>query len=288
MNADAPLELYDFHKPCTLADGVEQRLSNWQHAFCPQVVDAWRKHVPADVEVTFADQRSFSMGEAAGRLSFPAVAYRIVVDEINSPTLFVIPRPVMLALVTSILGDANTTLPDDREFTDIESSLSELLFQELTDAISAAWPEQQPIPCRLDGVEPRPDRSRLLPHGDNVLMLRFQIGGSFGKQDSFWILPQLETEEILSGDGEQSQKASDRSRVLLEMRAREIPVNLTVRLGDATISVSDLAHLNAGDVVVLDQRITDPLVAEVSGQAVFCGRPGRSGPRQAFQIEALL
>jgi flagellar motor switch protein FliM len=288
MNTAAPLELYDFHKPCTLADGVEQRLSDWQRAICPMVVDVWRNYVPYDVEMTFVDQRSFSMSEATGRLSFPSVAYRIKISGIGSPTLFVVPRPVMLALVTSILGDVNETLPDDRELTDIENSLSELLFQELTSAISAAWPEQRPIPCRLDGVESRPDRSRLLPPSDNVLMLRFQIGGSFGKQDSFWVLPQVQTEELLSDDGEQKQKSSDKSRILLEMRAREIPVDLTVRLGDATISVADLAHLNAGDVVVLDQKITDPLVAEVSGQVVFRGRPGRSGPRQAFQIEALL
>jgi len=288
MSADAPLELYDFHKPCSLADGVEQRLSHWQRTLCLLAVDGWRKHVPCDVEWAFCDECSLTMAEAVAELRFPAVAYRILVVGIDAPTLFVIPREVILGFVTAMLGEVPETLPEDRELTDIEASLAELLFQELTDAISGAWPEQQPIPCHLDAPEPRPDRSRLLAPSAHVLRSRFEIGSPFGKQDAFWLLPQLATEELLAEKSEVGQKASERSRILLEQRAHEIPVVLTVRLGDATLSVSELANLNVGDVIVLDQRITDPLVAEVAGHAVFRGWPGRNGSRQVFQIENLL
>jgi len=50
------------------------------------------------------------------------------------------------------------------------------------------------------------------------------------------------------------------------------------------MTMSELAALTAGDVIILDQRIGEPLLATVGDVPVFWGWPGRLGMRQAYQI----
>ena len=46
--------------------------------------------------------------------------------------------------------------------------------------------------------------------------------------------------------------------------------------------------ITVGDVVMLDQRVTEPLDAYVQGTPKFRGWPGRCGTRQALQILSLV
>ena len=69
---------------------------------------------------------------------------------------------------------------------------------------------------------------------------------------------------------------------------RKIPLEVVVGLGRTSIHVADLVNLQVGDIVILNQRVSDPLYAEVAGTVKYLGWPGRLGTRQAFQIGSLV
>jgi flagellar motor switch protein FliM len=228
-----------------------------------------------------------AMVETHSQMPPTALGYRCVFEENGPTTMFVWPRPLVLALINDILGESVTALPDDREFTAVECSLGDLIFDSLAQAVTEAWPEPNPPPCRVLGVEPKPQRTPLFRPADKVVLSRFKLAGSYGEHNFLWILPQQRMEEFLAARDSAAQRRSDQSRQQLEGRALEIPAELSVRLGEATLEVADLAKLHIGDVIVLDQRITDPLVACVAGEPKFVGWPGRVGSRQAFQVASL-
>ena len=74
---------------------------------------------------------------------------------------------------------------------------------------------------------------------------------------------------------------------MLEQVALEIPFPVVVRLGKAQLKLMDLASLQPGDVIILDQPIREQLEVVVSDRVRFKGRAGRSGSRRAFQIEVV-
>jgi flagellar motor switch protein FliM len=201
--------------------------------------------------------------------------------------LFVLPRPLALAMIGIMLGEEPEELPEDRELTAAERSLCDLLSEELCRAAGEAWPDQQPLACRLAGVEPKPQRTRLFAVTEQVLLSRFGLGGVFGTQEFFWLLPRQAIQEFIASCSTEGRARAAASRPLIEQLARELPAEFVVRLGEARLDVADLARLRVGDVVILDQRITEPLVAAIAGVPKFSGRPGRVGARQAFQIESL-
>ena len=70
----------------------------------------------------------------------------------------------------------------------------------------------------------------------------------------------------------------------MAQRVLEIKVPLTVEVGRTSVPVSRLANLAPGDVLVLDQRINEPLPLVVGERVKFHGWLGRNGNRQLFKI----
>ena len=67
-----------------------------------------------------------------------------------------------------------------------------------------------------------------------------------------------------------------------------VPVPVSVTLGSVQVHVSDLADLRSGDLVKLDQQVSEPLIACVAGEEKYRVWPGRVGSRKAIQIDSLI
>lgn len=74
------------------------------------------------------------------------------------------------------------------------------------------------------------------------------------------------------------------ARNRLETMVRDLGMTMSLRLGGATIDLAEFLRLQAGDVLVLDQRVGEPLDVMVGAQKRFVGQPGRSRGRLAVRI----
>jgi flagellar motor switch protein FliM len=194
-----------------------------------------------------------------------------------------VPRPLALALVGGMLGEAIETIPEDRTLTDVETSLVELAIQEWTESLIDSQPCSKPLRCRYAGWRRFQDLTRAFPVQEPVVVVRFELSGSFGSATISWLLSQPAVLQFFSHVSECRAAARSAANGLQDV-ARRIPVQVVIRLGRANVHVADLMNLQPGDILVLDQRVTEPLAAEISGTLKFRGWPGRIGTRQAFQI----
>lgn len=83
---------------------------------------------------------------------------------------------------------------------------------------------------------------------------------------------------------EASKEAAGRQH--LEPLVCELPVEISVLLGTIDLPFSQLARLRPGDLVILNQSVSEPLTALVAGEKKFQVWPGRVGSRPAFQIKS--
>lgn len=285
MTDSVGLEPFDFRKPSGLPEPVDQRLLYWHRGLASLAPERWSQHMASAVTMEYTSHETMLMLEARREFPDAAIAYQLELGPHGLPTLFVIGRPLVLAMLGQILGESLTALPDDRPLTPIERSLSDLLFEELAGGIGEAWPDQEPLRCQIGLCSDKPQRSRLYALGARVLLSRFQVQGSFGSETVYWLAAQEQIETLLAEADDVVAGQHHDSEGALHARAREIPVQMVVRLGSAELPVADLADLRVGDVILLDQKIDEPLVAAVAGKPLYRGWPGRVGSRQAIQIE---
>ena len=282
------VEPYNFHKPSQLATELGQRLSDWQNGICTLVAEKWGQHLLYSVELTADSLVTWRSAEAMEQLPNPAFGCQIQLGSDGPQTLLVCSRQTALALMLGFLGDTGEELPPDREPTVIEQSLGQMAMQELVQAIEESWSGPEPLSCRSETLELRSRRFRMFAADETIVVAPFTLSAPFGTGIFYWLLPQEGLETLLSQTNSQiDRETRENARPKLEALAQQITVEVTVHLGRTTLHVTELASLRCGDVLILDQRVAEPLVANVVGRAKFRGWPGRVGSRQAFQVESL-
>ena len=78
----------------------------------------------------------------------------------------------------------------------------------------------------------------------------------------------------------------DEDTELIEALVKEMPTTMLVTLGKVDLTLTDFARLAEGDLLVLDQRVGEPLTARVAGEEKFLVWPGAVGRRQAVKVHS--
>ena len=276
-------EAYDFRKPGRLPEDVAHLLASWQRQMRSALELRWTRHLPFSFQFVVLPPSLRRAGELPSRYQQEIIIQRV--DLGGGATALVIPRPVALALVSSMLGDVPEELPEDRVLTDIEKNLAELLMREVQSALEESQPLRRALTFAARGEHGFKEMHREFPEAEPAVVASLEMEFPFGKHTLDWILSQAATLEIAVGASEHDDM--DQTTSELEEVVRSVPIEVVVQLGQTKLHVAALAELRVGDVVVLDQRLTDPMIAKVGGCPKFSGWPGRAGSKQAFQIESV-
>lgn len=274
---------FDFRQPCRLDMAIEHRIMAWQKTACKLIPDKWSSYFP--FAASWSPLNLETIQPAAHELPTGCQAFRLMFDGRPHVTLLGFPAVLGIGLVQGILGEVPNETPADRLLTDIESSLLEVVVQLMLEALNEAAVSCGVPSCELAGQEPAPHLIRLFPGVDELVMLTVRISMPFGDQDFFWIWPEPLADQLFPVDrGPSRVEVQDE----LQQLAKRIPMDLSVRLGEANIDVSDLASLSVGDVIVLDQRVSEPLQCFLSDQLFMEGWPGQRSSRRAIQIQRVV
>ena len=204
----------------------------------------------------------------------------------GSPTILALPNRLAQSLVIAMLGDSVPSETAERELSAVEISLCELTVKTIISSLIEAWIDESSVSIELQEREPNLRRSKTFRPSDPLVVCRSSI--TLQGTDHLWSwLVRMETMQELFGTQTAGPAVthSEPQRQQMESLVRGMKLPLTVKLGQAQLTTSQLAKLKIGDVVVLHQRTTEPLKAFVSGRPAFMGWPGQIAGKQAFQIE---
>lgn len=280
---------YNFRKPDRLAGTLEQRLTAWLRTACQLIAVKGAPHFPFRLEMSLAGLEIAPPHEALGRLSEAMLAYRVAFAGEPANMLFVWPRPLVLALVVGLLGETSDALPEDRELSAVEVSLCEYIMQNLAVAVlQETWTAATPLKLTVSEREPSPRWTRLFVKAEQVLQCAFTMRGSFGEQQWYWLTPYQALHELVHRcEQDETGPIQQDAPRKLETLVRDLPVEVAVELGKVELPLAQLAALSPGDLLILNQRVVEPLIVRVDNRSKFRGWPGRVGSRQSLQIESV-
>jgi flagellar motor switch protein FliM len=285
------MERYDFTRPGRLADDLEKRLGAWLRGACALAGRHWNKVLPSEVTVSLRRAEPLRTADALALLADTMVAYRAGLRGETPVTLLALPRPLVLALVAGLLGDPRLlALPDDRSLTPIEEWLwQDFLSRHWLPVLTETWPGPEPAAPGVLRKEPHARYSRAFTGEEKLVVCSLLWRGPFEEQEGYWLLPLRGLAEELGLPKQAAVPEAAGAAVVrrLEGLVRELPVEVQVILGAARVQLPELAQLRPGDLVLLDQHVSEPLQVLVGGQKKFLGWPGQVAGWQALQIECL-
>jgi flagellar motor switch protein FliM len=281
---------HNFRRPSRLPGDLERRLTDWCGSAGPLATRKWARHLAYRLELRFEQLDIVRAAEAFAQLPDATVGYRAAFGPAPWQTILALPGPLALAVVAGLQGESVMALPEERELSPVEDALVQFLLRDfLLPALRDTWPGSTPLQLELGSREPHPKWSRAFPPEENLLVLGLEAEGPFGRQPMKWLLPHKPLVEFLlpPRTSEDAGRRGDTARQRLEASVREIPVPVSINLGQAQLTLPQLARLRVGDVIVLDQPITETLQARVGGQNKFRVWCGKIGSRHAFQIHSV-
>lgn len=273
-----------FAEPRRLTGEANRALQAWQSTTCALLQESWATLLGTDITLATKDTDSASASRAVGKLTDPGYAARMEIGPHRTPSLFALSSRTVLTLVNNMLGVEVEEWPEPRDLTPVETSMVELLFGEIAKAVSQAWPDVDLLGCELYSVVARPMRSRIIPPDDAVVRTKIRIDLPLGEEEAVWLIPRDGLKAI--GISECSEEGRVSPAPQMRFLAEALPKEVTVRLGETSMSLSELDRLSVGDYLTLEQSVRQPLEMTVDGHLHWLGHPCRLGNRQGFEIIA--
>lgn len=208
-----------------------------------------------------------------------------------------ISRPVSFCMLDRMLGGDGSGYMIDRDYTDIELSLMEYLFKQITGILKNAWSNSIELEHTLDRVETNSQMIQFIQQDESVAIVVVEVTLNELKGNVNICLPATSLEEIFKIFDSRYVKVLKKNDPQLEKQRREAimdslrdtPLTVSALLGKADVTLRDLLSLQEGDVIPLDTRVADNSVTvNVERQEWFTGTLGTKQKKYAVKINKIL
>jgi flagellar motor switch protein FliM len=210
------------------------------------------------------------------------------IEELRGSMLAVLSPTFISVLTNSYYGGKIKPLATTRsEFTATEERIIEIISSGLNDTLEVAWRDLMEINIQNSSREVNPQFASFVDGNDLVIICSFVVQLPDIDAASFDIIYPLQTLKPIASllrSRVQSDKANDDKswRDRMERAVLEIPLNLTARLSEPTVSMNKLIRLREGDVFPID--IGEGVEILIEKLPFYNGELGEVGGQAAISL----
>lgn len=282
------ITVHDFTRPAALAPDLRNRMARWlgrSNVLLGEFFGA----LSVAAEFRFDESLTEFPADSLSRWSDKSLGFGTRLVGSESAALIALPNPLLQELVGRLIGDPPNKRPAERELTPAESSVAEFVVETIVKSLNESWQDDKAIELQPGEPEPNLRRTKLFRPTEPIVVCRSTVTTSLGESKWCWMMTGDYLSTLFGLPSRSVRPAGDgSSRRQLEQLILEMRTELEVRLGSVQLTGPELAQLRVGDVVVLDQRVSEPLRASIRGEPKFLGWAGRAGNRQAFEVASVV
>tara|TARA_B100000925_G_C21990308_1_gene466494 strand:+ start:516 stop:1499 length:984 start_codon:yes stop_codon:yes gene_type:complete len=233
-------------------------------------------------------------GEFVNTLPIPSCMCIMRFNELRGPVLMVFESKLAYAIIDSYFGgtDRPFTKLDGKEFTQIELSFMKKVMDMAISDLDEAWAPVHRVDAQYLRTEINPQFVGVVPPSDVIITTTFEVEFESASGTIMIVVPYSTIEPIkqkLSSSFQTDNEMADSIWTnALNEHIKEATSNLSVKLGEASISVGDLVNLEIGDVIPLNQEVSGEVSLEVEGKEKMKCLMGVHKGTKAVQITKVL
>lgn len=284
------VRVYDFRRPDKFSKDHLRTLQMVHENFARVWTTVLSAQLRTMARVTLDAVEQLTYDEFLASVRNPAVLCLVSMEPLPGRQMVDIHPALAFPLIDRLLGGLGTAEVGERALTDIEVTVMERVVSGMLSALVEAWQGLVALRARLDSIEANPLFAQVIPPNEvtAVITLTATLGEAGGSLRL--CLPYSSLKPVLgqltahrwAGGGEVARVEGNGANL------RDVRVEMSVRLGKATLTIGQLLGLERGDVIKLGQPVGEPLTVYLGPRAAFRARPGRVGNRVAVQVVKVL
>jgi flagellar motor switch protein FliM len=246
------------------------------------------------VDIKKEEARPYKFGDFLSELPSPVCMAIYKMDPLKGAALVAYDSTLVFTIVDSILGGSGVGAGQgmNRLFTSIELRLVEKIVKDALADLEKAWAPLCPVNMSLLRMEMNPRLVNIVPPEYQVVTITMKVQIEETVGNMILAIPFMTIEPIrdkLKRGVQMDMMVVDPLwSYRLSEELLEAPLEVSVEMGGATITLAELLGLSTGDTVMLDSSGKDELRVKVAGTEKFQGIAGVSGGNKAVQISRAL
>ncbi len=284
---------YDFKHPNRVSKDQIRTLENLHDNFAGHLGSTLSaiQRAMVDVDLVSVDQITYS--EFIMSLVSPSSTYTITMEPLEGRCLLDFNPTLSFLFIDRLFGGVGKILDTERELTGIERAVLSKIAKNVFRELERVWNSIVKVQIKSVSLETNPQFVQVVAPGETVIVISMQIKmlGHSGLLTICYPYVTLEPvmKELIGKSWVEDSKREDkeRSRALNSKNLEKVSAQLRAVLGSTEITVQDFVSLKPGDVIVLDQKTTQPTEVFVQEDRKFFGRPGKVGKKKGIEITGI-
>ena len=248
-------------------------------------------HATCEIDVdSVEEQRYYEFSNALTESDVVALA-EIDQEKLqgDDPILVHMDTPVVLSMLDRMMGgegDPDPTVPNDYKLTDLELNMYDDLIADLIPILGGSWENYMTLHFSYVRTEVNPTLVQLIGYDETVVIVGLNIKFPNCTGRMSLCLPGEMLTNIFSEISKSTSRRTtgeDKSEEIFGT-LRESELEIVAELARTRILLSDLYHLNVGDVVDIKRPKDSPVFLNIGGRRWFDGRMGTSNKQVAVKI----
>ena len=284
---------YDFLRPDKFAKEHLRTLEVIHENFSRLLNNFLSGYLRTFIEIEVLNAESLIYSEFANSIGNPAILGIVDYNPLEGQIIMDLSSDVAFTMIERVLGGSLTGGggTEKRGLTEIEMTLIRTIMVKFINLLKEPWNNIIELRPKLDTIETNSQFAQVISPSESIALitLRVKIGETEGMINLCYphyvlepILPNLSSKLWFTSTGK--KKLSETERNALEHQVQKTRVDIKAELGNSVITVGELIALSRGDVIVLNKKVSDPLVIRVDSEIKFLGRPGKKNKNLAVRV----
>lgn len=274
-------KLYNFRRPDKFSKEHLRGLQDIHREFARQLEMNLTAYLslPVEIDVVSVDQLTYD--EFTHSMPESIAIGLLELTPLPNQVLLGINFEILSSIVDRMLGGVGVCEDMSHEMTDIEESLAKQFIKRTVNTLETSWAHVVPVKGTVDALATNYQNVQVASPGEIVALITFEIqiaSKYFGLMSLCYPYPVLEnilghlsTQRIFHTKGIVAT-TEERQKMIEKLNTSNI--DISVLFGTTDITSQDFLDLKVGDVIRLDNKVTDDLIVKINGEKKFFACPG--------------
>ena len=286
------IRVYDFRSPDKFAREHIRTLYMLHDDFARMASLSLSGHMRAPMSVKILTVEQSNYEEFLSGVTEPTIMCIFGMPPLRGKCLLEFDLGIGLRIIDRVFGGMGNPAAEVRALTEIEQTAIGVLLNGLMNDLARAWKGTIELEPCVEVVASNSFHAQFLSSKEVTATIGFQV--FMGEHEAPMrlcvpyyllepVLPRLSARHWLNRGSRE-----DAAERVPEALVKRIPVKVQAELGGARLTLRELVHLQAGDVITLENCYDSPIRLTVEGRPKFTGQPGKVGQKFAIRIASRL
>ena len=282
---------YDFRRPERVSKEQLKGLQSLFEAFAREVSILFPPYLRTVVRVDLTSIDQLTYDEFILSVARPTCLSIVNMAPLEGTAVLELSPSVVFPIVDRVLGGKGMSLPEARELTEIENRIIMRIVMMMLDSLRRSWEQLIEFNLSIEQMESDPLIVQVVAGSEMVVLVGYEIhiGETVGTIN--FCIPLMVLNPVLDQISQQAHYArrvtgvqAERTRACIAQAVCKSPMTVDAILGKTELSLGELARLQVGDIIPLDNAPHDPLLVETGAVPMFLAKRGRVREQSAVQL----